>query len=436
MDAVTIILFIGIGLFTFIALTLWSIKRYEVAVFFVGLSPWLSALFIPPNSDDLVEATLGSYLRIGILLWMGVVGIIQYTRFRLSHSEKVPLHFVLFGLFILFALVSIIYSIDPFYTFIRSSAFLALFGFLIGLHGWLHEDQRLEGVLHTLFLLVSFFILINSLSLVIFSNRVWWGDGNGRFQGLWSHPNTLGSVCMVSYPVLQWEYSRGSFGKKFMVIVLFVALACFHLFTGSRASIAATFLGMCVWCLIQKKRRNLILAMGLIGIVVFSIVQLKPSSFHREEGTGLIDLTGRPEFWHGSLILMREKPLLGYGYGVEGKIWEDPRFFGNKETLWSGSAKTSLHNGYLSTVIGVGIIIFILWCLILFLPLWRTMRLPFNDFKAFAITLLVMGMIMNFFEGVITEGRSFVAILFWIAWVFAGRLTHSPRIGKNEIKSA
>ncbi|MGD0917408.1 MAG: O-antigen ligase family protein [Thermodesulfobacteriota bacterium] len=422
MDAVTIIICIGIGLFTVVAITLWSIKRYEVAVFLVGLSPWLSALFIPPYSEDLLETTLGSYLRIGIVLWMGMVGFIQYIRFRLSKSENVPLHFGLFGLFLLFALISTSYSIDPFYTFVRSCAFIALFGFLIGLHGWLQNDQRLARLLHTLFLLVSFFIVINLLSMITFSDRVWWGDGNNRFQGLWSHPNTLGSVCMISYPVLQWEYSRGTPLKKLMVIVLFVLLACLHLLTGSRASIAVAFLGLSVWFLIQRKRRNLILALGLAAVATFLIVQFRPSSFQREEGTGVIDLTGRQEFWRGSLILMKERPLLGYGYGVEGKIWEDPRFYGNKETLWSGSVRASLHNGYFSIAIGMGTIIFFMWCLILLVPLWKSMRQPSNDFKALAVTLLMMGMVLNFFEGVITEGRSFVAILFWIAWVFAGRL--------------
>ena len=410
------------GLFSIATITLWSFKRYDVAVFLVGLSPWLSALFIPPYSDDLLEATLGSYLRIGILLWMGMVGAIQYIRFRLSHRENAPFHFVLFGLFLLFALISTSYSIDPKFSFIRSCSFIALFGFLIGLHCWLKDVQRFEQVLNTIFLLVCFFIIIDAMSVVIFPERAWGWEVNNRFQGLWTHPNTMGSICMISYPILLWKYSRCSPIKKSMIILLMIILGSMHLLTGSRGSLLATFFGTFVWLFVQKKKVKIMLLMGLIGILTLSIIYFRPPSFGREEGAKFTDLTGRKQFWSGSYTLLMERPILGFGYGIEGKIWEDPRFFESKETLWSGSAKTSLHNGYISIAIGLGITIFFIWCIVLFFPLWQSMSLPSNEYKAFAYAVMIMCMVLNFFESVITDTSSLAAILFWIAWVLAGKL--------------
>jgi len=259
MDALTLIVLIGIILLTIVIITIWSLKRYEIAVSLLGLSPWLSTLFIPTNSDGLLEATFGSYLRISLLIWMGMVGVIQYIRFRLSHSEKLPLHFVLIGIFLLFALTSTTYSIDPKYTLIRSCSLIALFGFLLGLHSWLQDDQRFEKLLNIIFLLICFITIIDTMSMVIFPDRAWWWEANSRFQGLWTHPNTMGSVCMISYPVLLWKYSRCSSFKKSMIMLLTIILASLHFLTGSRASFIATFLGIFVWLYFQKKKIKLML---------------------------------------------------------------------------------------------------------------------------------------------------------------------------------
>ena len=428
MDALTLIVLIGIILFTIVIITIWSLKRYEIAVSLLGLSPWLSTLFIPTNSDGLLEATFGSYLRISLLIWMGMVGVIQYIRFRLSHSEKLPLHFVLIGIFLLFALTSTTYSIDPKYTLIRSCSLIALFGFLLGLHSWLQDYQRFEKLLNIIFLLICFITIIDTMSMVIFPDRAWWWEANNRFQGLWTHPNTMGSVCMISYPVLLWKYSRCSPFKKSMIMLLTIILASLHFLTGSRASFMATFFGIFVWLFVQKKRVKLMLLSGMIIILSVLIIQFKPSSFQREEGAKFTDLTGRENFWAGSYMLLMGSPILGYGYGVEGKIWEDPRFYENKLTLWSGSAKTSLHNGYLSIAVGLGIIIFIFWFIIIIIPFWRSILLPLNDFKVFAFTIMIICMILNLFESVITDTSSLAAILFWMVWVLAGKLPNSYQV--------
>jgi O-antigen ligase len=428
MDVLTLMLLSGIGLIIVASITLWSQKHFEIAIVLVAILPWLSAIFIPNIPEEVQEAGMGSFLRIGILIWMGIVGSLQFFRLRSNVREKVPFHFILLGIFLLFALTSTSYSIDPKFTFIRSCSFIALFGFLIGLHYWLQDCQRFEQVLNIIFLLVCFIIIIDAMSMVIFPERAWWWEVNNRFQGLWTHPNTMGSICMISYPVLLWKYSRCNPIKKALISVLIIVLGSMHFLTGSRASFVATFLGIFVWLFVQKKKVKLMLLSGMIIILSLLIIQFKPSSFHREEGAKFTDLTGRETLWYGSYTLLAERPILGFGYGVEGKIWEDPRFYESKLTLWSGSAKTSLHNGYLSIAIGLGIIIFIFWLIMIIIPFRRSMSLPLNDFKVFAFTIMIMCMVLNLFESVLTDTSSLAAILFWIVWVLAGKLPNSYQV--------
>jgi O-antigen ligase len=434
MNDVTLLIVLGFGLLIIITGSICALKRFEVAIFLVALSPWLSALFIPNTPNEGQEEGVGSYLRISLLLWMGMIGVIRYFRSRDKEGKQLPLPFFGLGAFLALSLLSAGYSIDPFYTFIRSCSFIALFGFLLGLYSWLQDIERFEAALNTLFLLVSFFILCSAFSLVAVPDRVWWWEDSNRFQGLWSHPNTLGSVCMVSYPILFWKYGRSSTAEKTMVIGLIILAGGMHFLTGSRASLFSTFLGLGLWFLFRNKKLSFFLFLGMITLLTALLFKFRPESFQREEGTTLTGLTRREEFWHGSYTLIKEKPLWGFGYGVEGKIWEDSRFYEKEEPLWSGTVKASLHNGYLSIAIGLGIIGFLTWCLIVIVPLCQSLSLPMSDIKSLALAMMFMSLLLNFFESVIVGTSSLTAILFWITWIFTGRLIQNHRMGDLEYR--
>ena len=424
MDVLTVLILIGIGFFVIVTITICSLKRFEVALFLVVFSPWISTLLVPKIPGEVEEPAVGSYLRIGLLMWMGAIGLIEFFRIRALTREKLPFHMILLGFLLLFALISTTYSIDPRYTFIRSCSFIALFGFLLGFHYWLQDLYRFEMVLRTLFLLVCFFIFINILSPVLLPDRIWGFEEGYRFQGLWGHPNMMGGFCMISYPILLWAYPRSSFFWKFVILLLLIPLIYMHFLTGSRSSFMGSFLGICAWFFIKRKKTALILFGITIVILVLLVMQFKPASFQREEGSEVTDLTGREEFWKGSYSLLMKKPILGYGFGVEGKIWEDPRYYKKEETLWSGSVRTSLHNGYLSVAIGLGLVGFLVWCILLLIPFFRAIALPFNDLKAFAFSIMLMGFLINFVETLIMSSSEMLAIFFWLAWVSAGRLSY------------
>jgi hypothetical protein len=62
------------------------------------------------------------------------------------------------------------------------------------------------------------------------------------------------------------------------------------------------------------------------------------------------------------------------------------------------------------------------------IPFRRSMSLPLNDFKVFAFTIMIMCMVLNLFESVLTDTSSLAAILFWIVWVLAGKLPNSYQV--------
>jgi O-antigen ligase len=419
MDNLTLGLLGGILLVAALGLTSWGAKRYEAVIFLVALSPLISSFTSWNSADADVNATqetgIGSYVRLGILMLACALGLLQFIRSRSIGRRKTSIHFVLLGVFLVAALVSTIYSIDQQYTFVRSASFLALFGFLLGLDSWLEEERRFKQTLNTLLIVVGLVTFLSVLSMVFWPDRAW---DESRFQGLWDHPNSMGGFCMLSYPLLLWMYPRSTALQKCLIAVLMAGLVVLHVMTGSRGSLIAALFGVCVWFVVRRKTTQLavLLVVSAIGLLVS--MQLKPSSFERDGLYSLTDLTDRQDFWYGSMTLIREKPLLGYGYGVEGGVWNDPRFNQPEYSLWKGTARASLHNGYLSVAIGIGLVALVVWLVILVIPLWKLRRSVYLDYKAVAMAILLASMLLNFVEGEIGG----TAAVFWIMWVIAGKL--------------
>jgi O-antigen ligase len=169
--------------------------------------------------------------------------------------------------------------------------------------------------------------------------------------------------------------------------------------------------------------------LGAIGIGAFTVVQVTPSSFEREGTYSATNLTERPEFWRASLTLILERPILGFGYAVEGAIWSDPRFNRPEYSLWSGSARASLHNGYLSVAVGLGVGGLLVWCVLLFRPLWRFRLLPYSNYKGLALAVMVSSLLLNVIE---TEIGG-TATVFWIIWVTAGKVSQAVSPRSNSV---
>lgn len=226
---------------------------------------------------------------------------------------------------------------------------------------------------------------------------------------------------MVSYPILLWEYTRRGVVGKSLIAVMALMLLGMHILSGSRTTLAASLAGFALWQVILNRKALFILVVSLILFGGYFLMQSRLPSFERQESSQITYLTGRTEFWTGSVALAMERPILGYGYGVEGKVWEDPRFQSEKVRLWLGSAKSSLHNGYLSVLIGLGTVGLVLWLAALFPPVLGVVSAPVSPSKAVILVILMQVLMVNLFETVITTSRTLESITFWVFWTLAIR---------------
>jgi O-antigen ligase len=235
----------------------------------------------------------------------------------------------------------------------------------------------------------------------------------------------MGAFFMLSYLALYWRMAnRFNAWPAWALAALMAWALAMHSLTGSRTSMITALFGFLVWFAFQRKPLRLLVLSTLAALGLMLIAVFQPPTFYRETDGGMTGLTGRPEIWSAAVTLAAERPLQGYGYEVGGKIFEDPRFQNSELGLWRGSARVSLHNGYLSTLTGLGVPGFLILYTALLLPFWRSRSITDGaQCKPFLYGILAMCLIANLTESLIGSPAAITSVVLWMLSVVAGRLS-------------
>ncbi len=429
-DPFLLICGLGSGVLIGTLLLYSAVQRYEITIFLFALSPVISAIFVA-HYDTLgayQTTTIGSYLRVCVVMLCGTAGLIKYWQIRALKATSLPLPLKLLALYGLLACLSIVWSIDPGISAIRAVALLALISFLFGCYAWLSTLDRLQRLLEALFYSIALLVVLNSLAM-LFNAKIAWYRGGDRFCGIWGSPNVMGLFAMVSYPILYLKFRFGDNRGKWMSAILALLLVSMHWLTGSRATVLVTLIGIAVWFIATRHYMRLaIVALFLLLVSFLAIEYQGLDSFQRVRNgsASLLTLNGRDVFWEGTLAIIAESPWRGYGYDVGGAIWQDPRFTGEGH-LWKASARNSLHNGFFNKIVSLGMIGFLIWLAAVIIPYWQSRNLPYFHLRAYILTIMTGSFILNLVESGIGNGAKAGDIPFWIAWIVSLVLLETQR---------
>ncbi len=274
LDVITLSLLTLIGLVICMGVGLFALKRYEGAVLLLVFSSVI-ILFNPANASlmpDEFETGVTSYIRAVLLSLAGAIGIVTFLQLRLQGSGREGAMFILLGLFLLLAVASAIYSIDPNITWMRSLNFVAFFCFLLGFYHWLGEE-RFDVALGVLFWFMAGCAVANLLSF-IFPDLAWWWIAPHRFKGLWPEPNRMGSFCMVAYPICLWKYARSSGLRRWIVLGTLASLVLMHVLSGSRSSMIGAAAAVLLWLFSSRGKLKSALFLGGLALFFAAVMAL------------------------------------------------------------------------------------------------------------------------------------------------------------------
>ena len=92
-DILTLVLISSIILCMIIPLLFWSLKRYEIVITLMLLSPLVTWIFYKNSpSDVIIQEGASSYIRVSMVLILGMIGYLNFFKLKANSHKNVPLY--------------------------------------------------------------------------------------------------------------------------------------------------------------------------------------------------------------------------------------------------------------------------------------------------------------------------------------------------------
>jgi hypothetical protein len=416
----------------FCMVVVYTTQHKEWLVFALTLANLMMAgALIPDKAQTVGHYALDFAICIPILPFVWRSGILSKGGFRL------------YVVYFLWALVTVCYSIDPVISLGRLARSVLVFGAVIATVSDIHGPEDVIRILERYLFACGIVLALTAAAAVLLPHDYTWGilnmpNSNGldlldrvnpdstRFRGLFDQPNHIGELMVITVgPALVcWQSIRG--WTRLLVALAVASSVGFTILAQSRTSFLAIAVGIGAF-LIWKYRIRAVLSFAVLTLV-FSVFLVARQSLSHTRLTDLggdrdlTTLTGRTEIWQFAIGRLRERPLTGYGYAVEGEVF-DSRYFPLWWGPWDLGAHVSMHDGYISRAIGVGIPALLFWLFIVMRPWVAVFRQSDDHWNLKPIALLVVlpVMVHNMAESAVGDFTYQVGILFGLTWAIAER---------------
>ena len=299
-----------------------------------------------------------SELHYGLLALFCIPWIAEIWRSNLWSSGG----FRLYLIFLAWALLSMFWSLAPSFSFARwAGSFLAFCG-ITAISAALHNEEDFSRLVWKYIEACMVIVMIVTLSAIFLPHSVTWSEPSeygmdaqlSRFQGILDNPNAVGALMLYTVaPILAfWPF----FGRRKKLILSIVVTAALGM--AALADSRSPFIALAVGSLLYTMWRYRIKGLLILAAAVLAMAAITPLLggnlgdyiYGRDVGT----LSGRTDIWNFAMQELRRHPIRGYGYEVAGAIFQS-RYFPEWYGPWDDGPQSSLHNGYLTQAIGVGI---------------------------------------------------------------------------------
>jgi exopolysaccharide production protein ExoQ len=322
-------------------------------------------------------------------------------------------------LLILWACLSIGWSIDPDTSLRRSFALLFTSIFAVGLALRFDVTRMLRLLVATCasLMLLSFVFIVLFPSLGLQSNEFAW-------RGVMFHKNQLGRAMLLSIFVFLIVEARSTRMRilRWISIISAVVLMWFSQSRGPLVILLAlTPLALLIWSFrFSIKLRALVCsAVITMSFIVGSVLFLGSDSI-----LGILErdasLTGRTELWPLVLGAISDRPLLGFGFDA---FWPSEALFIWDIVKW---IPTNAHDGFLDLWLSLGIIGLLLFllsvalnCRVMFIALKKGRVLE----AKWCISYVILFISSNLTESPLVDANSTYWILYVVATIQASSAT-------------
>ncbi len=317
---------------------------------------------------------------------------------------------ILAFIFIIYAFSSATYSLLPSLTLERSTTILALYVSVFWIIWKYAYEQGTERVVNLMLNAMSIIFIASFLAIFFVPDQVF---SSGRFEGIFQNPNSLGITCALFLPLALWHFLET---KKMFSFFIFFLMIIGLLFSASRNSINASVIALGYFIYMHSKKSKPLVfftSVSFLLIMVWTIQTTAKLFFHTYYRAGTFSsFGGRIELWPIALKLITLKPIFGYGFGVEEKV------FSFEHAIPAGLGSSYIHNSYLGMFLQLGVIGFLLLFLPLFVLLFKELFSKQDatvNFLRHALRASVLaGLLCAIFESWVYSVGNAQSFPFWI----------------------
>jgi O-antigen ligase len=371
------------------------------------------ATFIPLTSDQLYM------VRYPFLI--AFCGASVWTAFR--NSEILQGGFLDYLIYLGLGVVSITYSLLPSYSTARISAAILMFMGIVRIARAVANRKDIEKLLSWYLVGTGVVWLVILFSMVFMSRDLVWDveemTGVVRLRGIYGSPNQIGEIALATMGVGLVIWSSVTGWKRALLAAQMGTAFVLAGLADSRSPFVGLAVGGLLYLVWRYRLRAvpIILALGMVGYVL--VAQLDPEYFDRGDVTSL---TGRTDIWKFAIEKIKQRPLLGYGFEVEGEIMK-ARDFSIWWGPWEEGPRSSLHSNYLSKAVSLGIPALVFWVFFFMRPWLALLRRkddPWN-LKPLFFLVVVPILLLDFTEGTAGDCRFAVGMISTLCWALAER---------------
>lgn len=365
----------------------------------------------------------GSGLREAMLIALGIVA--AASLYRRPADPRLRIDGVMGWLLLAFmawALMSTMWAQDLSLTLKRLTSFVIICIFAVALA----RRLSLREILLWTFLTTALFFLI-AITFEVVSGIFHPLAYGYRFSGI-QHPNGEGLECaLLAFSGLVAGHLEKR--RRWLFLSFGLVGAFFLILTASRTTLAGTTLAFVAYSVCISRKNTKILIFGFIGVLASLVLYMTlTESFQgleaklfpgRDDGGGVESFAGRTSVWADLVPYIRERPLVGYGYGG---FWT-PKIqtaIADKE----GWDVPDAHSTYVDWVLTLGLVGITLNVLCLAAGLRRSFgsyQRTRDPYFAFLAGLLIFCLVDGFLEssagGISLFGCLFVITLIRLAFV-------------------
>ena len=335
--------------------------------------------------------------------------------------------FRLYVIYFIWGGITVIYSIYPFYSLGRVSSAALLLTAIVAVTEKIDSDEAIYDLIKIFWIGSAIIMAVLAASVALPSDMTWKIDDNGmfRFAGIFNSPNQIGELMLTTVASGAMWWPAASKRMRWLIAASIALAITFDVMADSRSPFIALSIGLFLVAITRYGFRAIATASALliVGFVVFHLLEGSRDYVTRGD---VSSLTGRTEIWKYVVHTIKERPLTGWGFEVEGEIFQN-RYFPLWEQIWNEGPRSSLHNGYFSRAIGVGIPAALLW---IFLSVRSLGFAIFNRsatkvLRNAALIAAVPVLILNMVESTAGDCRYSVGLLMAIVW----SLSEKARLG-------